>query len=834
MLQNTSVQGLTAAGKTWLSNTSITGQTDINVTGTATTTIGGTTTALNSTATTVAGTLGVTGRTTLANVSSTALTTGPLWAGAINVTSLVATGNTSVQNVSCTSLTSTGNVGIGTTTPQYRLDVSGTMNVTGAAGTNFLRTQDTPANTITDPPSSYTGTNIFSQLTPDGTGTRSELISDEYTLTSALPANVNLFLYTNTPIVPYQMYKATFTVVAPSTNTTTMTLRFTDDVGLIVDMGTVGSSYKTYTIYFSRTIAANQIFIQFVSSNVTRTIKYKFFSLEPFYNTTAGSLGASALGANNLFVSTSTNGNRLMQVQDTPTNTEIDAGPPSGTNILSKFIARTNGQAIAAPVSGVYTLTSGTSTFYANFEAGYLLSGQTYKITLRVMAVTTGTGISFDNTYGGANNYKLDLGNISTTAYKTYIRYINVPINDVLYVSIYGTGSVSRTINFAHFSIEPFYTTTVGSLSATGDSKIGVWHMSNQISRFQLGTSHAVNEYALEHSPGGTVLNAYYNQFSNANIEFKILGSTKILMNKDGKLGIGTIGPEFPLHVYNNTEYAKSSYATLAAYWINGYGAGGDGLTIVQSSAAANVDSGRIAVTGISICSEAGILIKKNALLITSDRRIKSNIVDVDDDRALVDLRKLKPKTYTYKDTIGRSSETVYGFIAQEVKEVLDYSSRVITDTIPNLYELATFSADTLTLTFNTADLSRDASGALFTKLKVKTREGKDEFVNILEILDEHTLQLDKDLTEWGGMIDASGELVAGNRIFVYGQEVNDFHTLNKEAIWTVATAALQEVDRQLQAEKQKTATLETTLSSTQATLAAVLARLDALEQRNP
>ena len=40
--------------------------------------------------------------------------------------------------------------------------------------------------------------------------------------------------------------------------------------------------------------------------------------------------------------------------------------------------------------------------------------------------------------------------------------------------------------------------------------------------------------------------------------------------------------------------------------------------------------------------------------------------------------------------------------------------------------------------------------------------------------------------------------------IFVYGQEVNNFNTLQKSYIWTVATAALQEVDRQLQSEKLK------------------------------
>jgi hypothetical protein len=57
----------------------------------------------------------------------------------------------------------------------------------------------------------------------------------------------------------------------------------------------------------------------------------------------------------------------------------------------------------------------------------------------------------------------------------------------------------------------------------------------------------------------------------------------------------------------------------------------------------------------------------------------------------------------------------------------------------------------------------------------------------------------------------------------VYGQRVDDFVFVQKDAIWTVATAALQEVDRQLQAEKEKVTTLETQLAS-------VLTRLDALE----
>jgi hypothetical protein len=54
---------------------------------------------------------------------------------------------------------------------------------------------------------------------------------------------------------------------------------------------------------------------------------------------------------------------------------------------------------------------------------------------------------------------------------------------------------------------------------------------------------------------------------------------------------------------------------------------------------------------------------------------------------------------------------------------------------------------------------------------------------------------------------------MTGNQIFVYGQQVDDFTFLKKDAIWTVATAALQEVDRQLQNEKIRNDTLETQVS---------------------
>ena len=45
--------------------------------------------------------------------------------------------------------------------------------------------------------------------------------------------------------------------------------------------------------------------------------------------------------------------------------------------------------------------------------------------------------------------------------------------------------------------------------------------------------------------------------------------------------------------------------------------------------------------------------------------------------------------------------------------------------------------------------------------------------------------------------------------VFIYGQEVDNKHILIKDRIFSVGISALQEVDRQLQAEKAKISALE-------------------------
>ena len=90
--------------------------------------------------------------------------------------------------------------------------------------------------------------------------------------------------------------------------------------------------------------------------------------------------------------------------------------------------------------------------------------------------------------------------------------------------------------------------------------------------------------------------------------------------------------------------------------------------------------------------------------------------------------------------------------------------------------------------------------------------------VRINEIIDNGIFTIETD--------DVSIKLTH-EEYFVYGQEVDDYKILNNEAIAIVGTAALQEVDRQQQADKARIAELEATVASQQSIISDILERLN-------
>ena len=108
---------------------------------------------------------------------------------------------------------------------------------------------------------------------------------------------------------------------------------------------------------------------------------------------------------------------------------------------------------------------------------------------------------------------------------------------------------------------------------------------------------------------------------------------------------------------------------------------------------------------------------------------------------------------------------------------------------------------------YDTSTLEVDASGNIFTKLKIiidNNDADKELYVTIQEVVSATELKvemLDNEITE------------LPSEVFIYGQEVDNKYILVKDRIFAVGMSALQEIDRQQQADKAKIATLEQSLA---------------------
>ena len=205
--------------------------------------------------------------------------------------------------------------------------------------------------------------------------------------------------------------------------------------------------------------------------------------------------------------------------------------------------------------------------------------------------------------------------------------------------------------------------------------------------------------------------------------------------------------------------------------------------------------------TNASIYASSSI-VTSSLFVAYSDERIKKEIIDVEDGSALETLRLLKPKQYKYVDE-KKGVEPVWGFLAQEVSNALPYATQLTTECIPNIYETASVSNSNV-ITFTNYDTTNIGS-----VLRILDTEDTEHLIHVSEVIDEHSIRVEEDVSAWTGGLDEDENIIAGDKLFVYGEQVDDFHTLNKSAIWTCATSALQELDRQLQAEKTRNDALE-------------------------
>lgn len=186
-------------------------------------------------------------------------------------------------------------------------------------------------------------------------------------------------------------------------------------------------------------------------------------------------------------------------------------------------------------------------------------------------------------------------------------------------------------------------------------------------------------------------------------------------------------------------------------------------------------------------------------IFIISDERIKTNMTDLNDDEALTKFRLLQPKSYNYKDTVKRTQNKVYGFSAQQIREVLPDAVKLSTNTIPNIYANVEISGNLIFLpediSMTTIELNmEDENGVAFGVIEFENAKNEPFSVKIIEKQDENKiLVMELSIANEECYYDETQDK---HILFCYGQQVEDLHRIDKSAIYTLTTSAVQEIDR--------------------------------------
>jgi len=237
----------------------------------------------------------------------------------------------------------------------------------------------------------------------------------------------------------------------------------------------------------------------------------------------------------------------------------------------------------------------------------------------------------------------------------------------------------------------------------------------------------------------------------------------RVLIASNGNIGIGTNNPGFKFEVISS----NPSITMTASYF--------------------DTTGSSISYTGgwSDICAKFnGAVWSSRYFVVSSDTRIKEDIEDINDDNALQSILSIEPKTYKYVDKLERGDKKVYGFIAQQIKDVIPEAVVIDKSYIPNIYLVADYNNNVIILPSQPTKVVIKVDD----KIKCYDKDNKEILVEVIEVIDTLTFRI-KDIE------------YSDTKIFVYGTFVDDFHTLNKDYIFTLNVCATQELHRRIEAQ---------------------------------
>ena len=175
-----------------------------------------------------------------------------------------------------------------------------------------------------------------------------------------------------------------------------------------------------------------------------------------------------------------------------------------------------------------------------------------------------------------------------------------------------------------------------------------------------------------------------------------------------------------------------------------------------------------------------------SGLVLISDARVKKNLHQSNGFDDLSTLMKLEVTDYTHVDTLAKGSDSVKGFIAQQVEKVYPQAITLSYSFIPDIYtKPSAVSIESEKTTFYV-----DCGHHLVAGDMVRIFSGKETDQQDYSVI---ATDGDKSFTvaEWRGETNPE-------RIFVYGKGVSDFRTVEYDRIHTLNVSATQELARRV------------------------------------
>jgi len=463
---------------------------------------------------------------------------------------------------------------------------------------------------------------------------------------------------------------------------------------------------------------------------------------------------------------------KLNVVGDSYFNGKVEIGSASQQNPVKIVSAAATALTIQSPTAGGYGLkhTNGASSFDTWVSPGQvnLVSNGALSIlandTLRLYT-NSSPRIVVDSTGNvGIGTNPSASSKLAVSGYSSLngLRISGIDTANTIYQA---TGDLGINTAQSSQSVK-IGSNTAGTVLTVKNSKVGigttnpsesltiagVWEYNDGL---KLTGSRSNVGMAIERTGANARKFAIFNSASGLHIFDDTASEYRLTVAAGGNVGIGTTTPTKAKLEING--------ASGAGPQLNGYG-------YISKTTLGNTTN--ISSTGqLSIYASGRII--ANDFIAFSDERIKDVQGRSDPSADLSTLLNIEITDYTYIDTVTKGSGAQKKVVAQQLESVYPQAVLQFTDTIPDIYE----NAD-----------AKDAWIQLATDLKVGERvrlisEKEDEVYEVLEVYN------DKFRTEFVG---------EDGPVFVYGREVDDFRSVDYDAIAMLNVSATQELARQL------------------------------------